>query len=96
MNPVAPANIVKMFEDEKKVKSRENRVPAGWLIEKAGMKGAQVGGAQASLQHPNYIVNTDGATAHDVLELAAKIKKSVKEKFDIELKEEAAVFSTLT
>ncbi len=92
MNPVAPPEIVEMFEGEKGVASREKRVPAGWLIEKAGMKGAQIGGAQASLQHPNYIVNTGGATAHEVLELAAKIKKSVKEKFDIELKEEAAVF----
>ncbi|RJQ33224.1 UDP-N-acetylmuramate dehydrogenase [Candidatus Parcubacteria bacterium] len=92
MNPVAPANIVKMFEDEKQVKSRESRVPAGWLIEKVGMKGAVVGGAQASPQHPNYIVNTGNATAHEVLELAVRIKKAVKEKFDIDLKEEAAVF----
>ena len=43
MNPVAPAQIVRMFEEEKSVKSREGRVPAGWLIEKAGMKGATVG-----------------------------------------------------
>jgi len=91
MNPVSPANIVKMFEDEKRVKSRESRVPAGWLIEKAGMKGAQVGGAQASLQHPNYIVNMGGATAKDVLELAVQIKARVKKVFDIELKEEAAI-----
>src|SRR3989344_1416723 len=70
MNPVAPQNIVEMFEQEKQVKSRESRVPAGWLIEKAGMKGAQVGGAIASLQHPNYIVNTGTATANDVRTLA--------------------------
>lgn len=96
MNPVASTHIVKMFEEEKKVKSRENRVPAGWLIEKAGMKGAQVGGAQASLQHPNYIVNTGGAKAKDVIELAAKIKEEIKKQFNIELQEEAAVFPSLT
>src|SRR3989338_8352874 len=91
MNPVAPAEIVAMFEKEKGMKSREGRVPAGWLIEKAGMKGATVGGAIASLQHPNYLVNTGGATAADVLELAQKIRDAVRAKFGIELKEEAVV-----
>ncbi|HVM73503.1 MAG TPA: UDP-N-acetylmuramate dehydrogenase [Candidatus Paceibacterota bacterium] len=89
MNPVAPREIVEMFEKEKGIKSREGRVPAGWLIEKAGMKGAKVGGAIASLQHPNYIVNTGNATAADVLELAQKIRRVVKEKFDVQLQEEA-------
>ena len=65
-------------------------MPAGWLIEKAGLKGAKVGGAVASEQHPNYIVNTGGATAKDVLALAAKIKDEVKKQFDIDLHEEAA------
>lgn len=91
MNPVAPVEIVKMFEQEKKVKSRESRVPAGWLIEKAGMKGAVVGGAVASEQHPNYIVNNGNATAKDVLALAAEIKDEVKKQFGVEMQEEAAV-----
>ncbi len=93
MNPVAPADIVALFENEKQVKSRENRVPAGWLIEKAGMKGASVGGAIASLQHPNYIVNQGTATAADVLNLAESIKQAVRTTFTIELKEEAAFLS---
>src|SRR3989344_5712769 len=96
MNPVAPQNVVEMFQKEKGVKSRENRVPAGWLIEKAGLKGAKVGGAVASEQHPNYIVNTGGATAKDVLALAAKIKDEVKKQFGVDLHEEAAVFHSLT
>ena len=91
MNPVAPQHIIEMFEKEKAVKSREGRVPAGWLIEKAGMKGAKVGGAQASMQHPNYIVNASGATSEDVNALAAQIKKAVQEQFGITLEEEAAV-----
>ena len=91
MNPVAPANIVEMFEKEKSVKSREGRVPAGWLIEKAGMKGAQVGGAQASLQHPNYIVNTGNATAADVRSLAERVKAEVMKQFGVKLREEAAL-----
>lgn len=91
MNPVAPADIVAMFEKENGVESRENRVPAGWLIEKAGMKGATVGGAQASMQHPNYIVNTGNATAKDVRDLALMIKIEVTNQFGVELQEEASL-----
>ena len=91
MNPVAPPDIVALFEHEKGVKARENRVPAGWLIEKAGMKGHTVGGAIASLQHPNYIVNQGNATSQDVRNLAAAIKQEVFNRFGIELQEEAAL-----
>lgn len=91
MNPVAPADVVEQFEAEKGVKSRENRVPAGWLIEKAGMKGATVGGAIASIQHPNYIVNQGSATAKDVTNLAAHIKNKIIARHNIHLQEEAAV-----
>ncbi|OHB19913.1 MAG: UDP-N-acetylenolpyruvoylglucosamine reductase [Parcubacteria group bacterium RIFCSPHIGHO2_01_FULL_56_18] len=91
MNPKAPRDIIAMFEKEKQTKSREGRVPAGWLIEKAGMKGASVGGAIASLQHPNYIVNQGGATSHDVCNLAQLIKLEVENQFGVELHEEAMI-----
>jgi len=91
MNPKAPQEIVAMFEKEKNVASREGRVPAGWLIEKAGMKGATVGGAIASLQHPNYIVNQGNATAGDVRKLAENVQRAVSSQFGVELREEAAI-----
>ncbi|MBL8158698.1 UDP-N-acetylmuramate dehydrogenase [bacterium] len=91
MNPIAPQAIVSMFEEEKGVQSRGGRVPAGWLIEKVGLKGAQIGGAQSSEQHPNYLVNTGNAKASEVRELADRIKREVKEKFDVELEEEAVI-----
>ena len=91
MNPTAPQEIVELFEKEKNVKSKEGRVPAGWLIEKAGLKGFQIGGAVASQQHPNYLVNAGGASAQDVLALAAKIKDEVQKQFGVELHEEAAI-----
>lgn len=91
MNPKAPTEIVALFEQEKGVKAREDRVPAGWLIEKAGMKGAIVGGAKASEQHPNYLVNTGNATAEDVRNLALQIKNAVSDQFGVNLVEEAAL-----
>lgn len=93
MNPVAPLKIVSMFEEEKGVTSRGGRVPAGWLIEKTGMKGAQLGGAQVSPQQANYIINASGsATAEEVRELAQKVKDEVRRQFDVVLMEEAVVF----
>ena len=92
MNPQAPRHVQEMFEQEKDTTAREGRVPAGWLIEKAGMKGAKVGDAMASLQHPNYIVNMGAATAEDVRKLAMDIKVAVHRKFGITLAEEAAIF----
>jgi UDP-N-acetylmuramate dehydrogenase len=91
MNPVAKDDVRHLFEAEKGVSSREGRVPAGWLIEKAGGKGLRIGDAQSSEQHADYIVNQGHATAKDVRTLASSIKALVQEKFGIELKEEAVV-----
>lgn len=93
MNPTAPKSIVSMFEEEKGVESRGGRVPAGWLIEKAGLKGSRIGDAQSSEQHPNYLVNVGSAKAAEVRELADRIKREVKEKFDVLLQEEAVILS---
>ncbi|MFH1780607.1 MAG: UDP-N-acetylmuramate dehydrogenase [Candidatus Nealsonbacteria bacterium] len=61
---------------------------AGELIEKCGLKGKKIGGAQISNVHANFIVNLGTATAQDVLLLIKLIKKTVKKKFKINLKEE--------
>lgn len=50
---------------------------AGQLIEEAGLKGVQVGGAQVSTKHSGFIVNIDNATAKDVMELIDVVKKTV-------------------
>ena len=91
MNPIAPQEVIELFEREKGMSARGGRVPAGWLIEKVGMKGARVGGAVASEQHPNYLKNDGNATAADVVALAQQIRDLVREKFGIELQEEAAL-----
>ena len=61
---------------------------AGRLIEKAGLKGLQIGDARVSLVHANFIENAGKATANDVLELMEKIKTVVQEKFGVELQPE--------
>lgn len=58
---------------------------AGRLIENAGLKGKQIGGAMISSRHANFIVNTGNATAGDILALMDLIREKVKEKHGIEL-----------
>lgn len=63
-------------------------ISAGWLIDQAGMKGAQVGNAKVSDTHGNFVVNLGGATANDVLTLIEEIKEKVYNKFGISIEEE--------
>lgn len=58
---------------------------AGRLIEEAGLKGKRIGGAMISPGHSNFIVNTGGARAGDVLDLMELIREKVKEKHGIDL-----------
>lgn len=51
------------------------------LIDEAGLKGYSIGGAQVSLKHAGFIVNTGNATAEDILNLIDYVIKVVYEKF---------------
>jgi UDP-N-acetylmuramate dehydrogenase len=64
---------------------------AGELIEKAGLKGRQIGNARVSTRHANFIVNTGGATARDILALMELVQKRVAEKFEVELVPEVKI-----
>jgi len=61
---------------------------AGKLIEECGLKGTRIGNAQISEKHANFVINLGGATAKDVVSLISLTKAKVKEKFNIDLKEE--------
>ncbi len=61
---------------------------AGDLIEKCGLKGKQIGQAQISQKHANFIVNLGGAKAQDVVKLIALARLEVKKKFKIDLETE--------
>lgn len=60
-------------------------LPAGTLIDQAGLKGTRVGGAEVSDRHANFIVAQPGATAADVLHLIDQIRQRVWQQFGYEL-----------
>lgn len=63
-------------------------VPAGWLIEQAGMKGYAKGNLKISEKHANFLVNTGGASAAEVLAFAREVKDRVYTMFGVRLEEE--------
>ena len=64
---------------------------AGRLLEKAGLKGKQIGGAMISGKHANFIVNTGGGKAKDILALLYLAQEKVREETGVELEPEIQV-----
>jgi UDP-N-acetylmuramate dehydrogenase len=64
---------------------------AGRVVEAAGLKGAQVGDAQVSEKHGNFIVNQGKATAKDVLALIRKVRTQVARRTGVKLELELKV-----
>lgn len=67
------------------------KVPAGWLIENAGLKGFRHGGAQVYEKQCLVLVNTGNATSLDIVELSNIIINKVKEVFGIEISPEVNI-----
>jgi len=63
----------------------DHQTSAGFLIDKAGLRGKQIGGAEVSKIHANFIINTGNATASDIIKLKDFVAKSVKDKFGVTL-----------
>ena len=72
---------------------RRGVLPAGALIEKAGLKGVRLGGAEISRVHANFIVNVGGASAADFQALARLAEERVFELFGERLEREVEFFS---
>ncbi len=58
---------------------------AAQLIDQCGLKGFQIGQAQVSLKHANFIVNLGEATAHDTWELILHVQQAVKVKCGVQI-----------
>ncbi len=67
---------------------------AGWLIEQTGLKAFQIGQAQVSPMHANFIVNVGGATAEHVLGLIRSVQDRVEEKWNIRLHPEVRLLGS--
>ena len=91
LNPVVTDEKLRQeFEKETGVKCKDNKIPAGWLIDQVGLRGKKIGGAMISEKHANFIVNTGNATAEDVIMLASYIKQQVRDKYGIQLESEVS------
>ena len=93
MNPFVPeeqANaLLKQYPDMPHFETPQGvKIPAAWLIEQCGWKGKTLGGAQVWPKQPLVIVNANHATAQDIMDLAAAVSASVKEKFNITINPE--------
>jgi UDP-N-acetylmuramate dehydrogenase len=67
-------------------------VSAGALIDRAGLKGLQIGEAVVSEKHANFIVAQKGCTYRDIIGLIDAIKRKIKEEFDVELELELEIW----
>ncbi|MFQ5479914.1 MAG: UDP-N-acetylmuramate dehydrogenase [Thermodesulfobacteriota bacterium] len=81
---IPPANAGSIFRNPE-------GVPAGRLIEEAGLKGRSEGAAEVSRIHANYIVNKGGAKASHVLSLMALVRDNVYSRSGVLLEPEIKV-----
>lgn len=66
---------------------------AGRLVEECNLKGYSIGGAEISNIHANFVINKNNATSTDIKNLIELAKKSVYDKFNINLKVEQEFFN---
>ena len=71
--------------------AQAEKISAGFLIEQAGLKGLQVGGAAISHKHAAFIINLGEATSQDVLELSEQIRNKIEKVFALTLEPEVKI-----
>lgn len=96
-NPVIPVTqfdeLKLRFPDIKSfpVSETEVKVPAGWLIEKAGLKGKRWGNAGVHEKQALVIVNYGGASGAEILEVSKKVQREVFDQFGVAIEAEVNV-----
>ncbi|AWB66712.1 UDP-N-acetylenolpyruvoylglucosamine reductase [Saccharobesus litoralis] len=71
----------------------QTKLAAGYLIDQAGLKGLQVGGASVHVNQALVLVNNANATGNDVVELAKRVKAKVFEIFGVNIEAEVRFFN---
>lgn len=64
---------------------------AGKLIQDSGLRGYRIGGVEISTKHSGFMVNVDNGTATDYINLINHVKKTVKNKFNVDLETEVKI-----
>ncbi|MFT6808579.1 MAG: UDP-N-acetylmuramate dehydrogenase [Saprospiraceae bacterium] len=76
------------------LRDRKVKIPAGWLIDNAGLKGKREGGVGTHIKQALVIVNYDSASGSEVIQFALKVQKIVFEKYGIEISPEVNIYPT--
>jgi UDP-N-acetylmuramate dehydrogenase len=65
-----------------------HRISAGWLVDQIGLLGKTMGKVKVSEEHGNFIVNTGGGKAEDVIALASLVKMKIRDEYGVMLQDE--------
>ncbi len=84
--------LPKIYQKEFKKFKRNDKISAGFLIDVIGLKGKRIGEIQISKKHANFFINLGKGKSSDFKKLIFLCKKKIKEKFNINLKEEIEIF----
>jgi UDP-N-acetylmuramate dehydrogenase len=74
------------------VGKKGERVSAGMVIDRAGLKGLRIRSASVSELHANFLTADKGGRANDVITLIQSVRDRVRERFDIELETEVVIW----
>lgn len=82
------------ISDEEKEAHHLPTKSAGYLIDKAGLKGKQIGGFKISDKHANFVINTGNGSPEDLHKMLEFIRSTIKEKYGVDLKEEVIIVNS--
>ncbi|MEI7014474.1 UDP-N-acetylmuramate dehydrogenase [Leptospira licerasiae] len=84
-----------MFKNPKVFDEHGKEIKAWQFIDKVGLRGLQIGGAQISPEHCNFIVNIGGAKASDVYGLVNTVQEKVEKETGVILQREVEYFGSI-
>lgn len=97
-NPIVTKDLLKNIQKSYpevpfyEVDSEHVKIPAGWLIDRAGLKGTREGDAGVHKKQALVLVNYGDASGKDILQLAEKVQQKVKDLFGVEIEPEVNIF----